>query len=34
MTACPTDAEVAEIRGRPAMRASLSCEGLYMPPEV
>ena len=30
-----TDAEVAEIRRRrPAMRASLACEGLYLPDEV
>ena len=30
-----TDAEVAEIRRRrPAMRASLACEGLYPPDEV
>ena len=30
-----TDAEVAEIRRRrPAMRASLACEGLYLPEEV
>ncbi len=30
-----TDAEVAEIRRRrPAMRASLACEGLYLPDDV
>jgi hypothetical protein len=30
-----TEAEVAEIRRRrPAMRASLACEGLYLPDEV
>ncbi len=31
---CLTDAELAEIRRRrPAVRASLACEGIYLTPE-
>jgi hypothetical protein len=28
-----TDAEIAEIRGRPGVRASLACEGMYLTAE-